>query len=125
MPPASPPPTSAFSSDGTQGDSANLQKLIDVKGEPIALTGLGNVLLSDADTQIVGKLGIVSQQNQSQLTTATTIRSQSEDDWKSTSAVNTDEEAINLMEFQNMYQANMKVIAVANTLFESTLQMFN
>lgn len=115
----------AFSSDGTQGDSANLQKLIDVKGEPIALTGLGNVLLSDADTQIVGKLGIVSQQNQSQLTTATTIRSQSEDDWKSTSAVNTDEEAINLMEFQNMYQANMKVIAVANTLFESTLQMFN
>jgi flagellar hook-associated protein 1 FlgK len=72
----------------------------------------------------VGKLGIDSQQNQSQLATATTIRQSSEDDWKSTSAVNTDEEAINLVEFQNMYQANMKVIAVANTLFDSTLQMF-
>ena len=82
------------------------------------------MLLSDADTQLVGKLGIDSQQNQSQLTTATTIRQSSEDDWKSTSAVNTDEEAINLVEFQNMYQANMKVIAVANTLFDSTLQMF-
>jgi flagellar hook-associated protein 1 FlgK len=114
----------AFSSDGTPGDSGNLQKIIDIKGQPITLTTLGSVLLGDADTQIVGKLGIDSQQNQSQLTTATTIRTQAEDDWKSTSAVNTDEEAINLVEFQNMYQANMKVIAVANTLFESTLQMF-
>jgi flagellar hook-associated protein 1 FlgK len=115
----------AFSSDGTPGDSGNLQNLIDIKGQPITLTTLGSVLLGDADTQLVGKLGIDSQQNKAQLATATTIRSQSEDDWKSTSAVNTDEEAINLMEFQNMYQANMKVIAVANTLFDSTLQMFN
>jgi flagellar hook-associated protein 1 FlgK len=114
----------AFSSDGTPGDSGNLQKLINVKGEPITLTTLGSVLLGDADTQLVGKLGIDSQQNLSQLNTATTIRSQAEDDWKSTSAVNTDEEAINLVEFQNMYQANMKVIAVANTLFDATLQMF-
>lgn len=114
----------AFSSDGTPGDSGNLQKLIDIKGQPITLTTLGSVLLGDADTQIVGKLGVDSQQNQAQLGTATTIRSQAEDDWKSTSAVNTDEEAINLMEFQNMYQANMKVIAVANELFQSTLQMF-
>jgi flagellar hook-associated protein 1 FlgK len=45
--------------------------------------------------------------------------------WASTSAVNRDEEAINLIEYQNMYQANMKVISVANTLFDATLQMFN
>ncbi|NGZ87387.1 flagellar hook-associated protein FlgK [Duganella aceris] len=114
----------AFSSDGTPGDSGNLQQLIDIKSQPITVTSLGTVLLNDADTQLVGKLGIDSQQNQSQLRTATTIRNQSEDDWKSTSAVNTDEEGINLIEFQNMYQANMKVIAVANTLFDSTLQMF-
>ena len=82
------------------------------------------MLLGDADTQLVGKLGVDSQQNKAQLKTATTIRNQSEDDWKSTSAVNTDEEGINLIEFQNMYQANMKVIAVANTLFDATLQMF-
>ncbi|MYN40191.1 flagellar hook-associated protein FlgK [Duganella sp. FT109W] len=116
----------AFSGDGTPGDSGNLQNLIDVKGQKIQLTSLGDtdVVLSDADTQLVGKLGIQSQQNQALLATATTVRSQAEDDWKSTSAVNSDEEGINLVEFQNMYQANMKVIAVANTLFESTLQMF-
>jgi CO dehydrogenase/acetyl-CoA synthase gamma subunit (corrinoid Fe-S protein) len=58
----------AFSSDGTPGDSGNLQLLIDIKGQPINLSSLGSVLLGDADTQIVGKLGIDSQQNQSQLT---------------------------------------------------------
>ncbi|MYM89016.1 flagellar hook-associated protein FlgK [Rugamonas sp. FT82W] len=114
----------AFSSDGLPGDSGNLQKLVAIKGQPITLTSLGSVLLGDADTQVVGKLGIDSQQNQAQLNTATTVRQQSEDDWKSTSAVNTDEEAINLVEFQNMYQANMKVIAVANTLFDATIKMF-
>ncbi|MYN26667.1 flagellar hook-associated protein FlgK [Duganella levis] len=116
----------AFSGDGTPGDSSNLQNLIAVKGQSVTLTSLGNtpVVLSDADTQLVGKLGIQSQQNQSLLATATTVRSQAEDDWKSTSAVNSDEEGINLVEFQNMYQANMKVIAVANTLFDATLQMF-
>ncbi|USX29234.1 flagellar hook-associated protein FlgK [Oxalobacteraceae bacterium OTU3CINTB1] len=115
----------AFSNDGTPGDSSNLQVLIDIKSQPITLTGLGSVLLNDADTQVVGKLAVESQQNQALLKTATTIRQQSEDDWKSTSAVNRDEEAINLIEFQNMYQANMKVISVANNLFDATLQMFN
>jgi flagellar hook-associated protein 1 FlgK len=115
----------AFSSDGTPGDSGNLQLLVDIKSQPITLTSLGSVLLNDADTQVVGKLAVASQQNQALLKTATTIRQQSEDDWKSTSAVNRDEEAINLIEYQNMYQANMKVISVANTLFDATLQMFN
>ncbi|WP_377705636.1 flagellar hook-associated protein FlgK [Pseudoduganella sp. UC29_71] len=115
----------AFSADGTPGDSANLQLLIGIKNQPVTLTSIGSVLLGDADTQLVGKLGIDSQQNQALLKTATTIRQQSEDDWKSTSGVNQDEEAINLVEFQNMYQANMKVIAVANTLFDATLAMFN
>ncbi|MEG2031595.1 MAG: flagellar basal body rod C-terminal domain-containing protein, partial [Janthinobacterium sp.] len=87
------------------------------------VTWVGKVLISDADTQLVGKLGIYSQQNQSLLKTADTVRTQAVNDWKSTSAVNKDEEAMNLVEFQNMYQANMKVISVANTLFDATLQM--
>jgi flagellar hook-associated protein 1 FlgK len=114
----------AFSADGTPGDSGNLQNLIAIRNQPVTLTSVGSVLLGDADTQLVGKLGIVSQQNQALLNTATTVRQQAEDDWKSTSGVNQDEEAINLVEFQNMYQANMKAIQVANTLFDATLSMF-
>jgi len=114
----------AFSADGTPGDSANLQQLISVHDQSINLASIGSVLVGDADTQLVGKLGIDSQQNQSQLTTSNTIRQQAEDDWKSTSAVNQDEEAVNLMEYQKMYQANLKVISVANELFDATLHMF-
>ncbi|MDN2710798.1 flagellar hook-associated protein FlgK [Janthinobacterium sp. SUN118] len=113
----------ALSLTGAAGDSGNLQKLIDIKNQSINVNWVGSVLISDADTQLVGKLGIYSQQNQALLKTANTVRAQAIDDWKSTSGVNKDEEAMNLVEFQNMYQANMKVISVANTLFDATLAM--
>ena len=115
----------ALSGTGAAGDSSNLQKLIDIKSQPVNVNWVGSVLLSDADTQLVGKLGIYSQQNQALLKTADTVRAQAVNDWKSTSGVNKDEEAMNLVEFQNMYQANMKVISVANTLFDATLAMMN
>ena len=115
----------AFSADGTPGDSGNLQNLVAIRNQSVTLTSIGSVLLSDADTQLVGQLGINSQQNKALLKTATTVRQQAEDDWKSTSGVNQDEEAINLVEFQKMYQANLKAIQVANTLFDATMAMFN
>lgn len=113
----------AFSGDGTPGDTGNLQKLVAVKTQPITVGTIGTVLLSDADTQLIGKLGVDSQLNKASLKTAQTVRSQSVDDWQSTSGVNQDEEAVNLIEYQNMYQANMKVISVANQLFDATLAM--
>jgi len=113
----------AFSADGTPGDTRNLQKLVAIKSQNITVGSIGNVLLSDADAQIVGKLGVDSQLNKSALKTTQTVRTQSVDDWQSTSGVNQDEEAVNLVEYQNMYQANMKVIAVANQLFDATLAM--
>jgi flagellar hook-associated protein 1 len=113
----------AFSSDGTPGDTGNLQQLVAIKGQPISVTTLGTVLLGDADTQLVGKLGVESQQNQASLATADTVRSQAMQDWQSTSGVNQDEEAMNLVEYQKMYQANMKVMSVANSLFDATLAM--
>ena len=113
----------AFSGDGTQGDTGNLLKLVGINSQTVNVTGLGTELLSDADTQLVGKLGVDSQQNQAALATANTMRSHAVDDWQSTSGVNQDEEAVNLVEYQNMYQANMKVMSVANALFDATLAM--
>ncbi|MEC5160610.1 flagellar hook-associated protein FlgK [Janthinobacterium sp. CG_S6] len=113
----------AFSSDGTPGNNNNLQLLIDIKNQAIPVTSIGNVLLSDADTQLVGKLAIDSQKNKALLSTADTVRNQAVADWNATSGVNKDEEAVNLLEFQNMFQANMKVISVANEMFDATLAM--
>lgn len=113
----------AFSGDNTPGDSGNLQRLIALKNQPVTIAGLGAVMIGDTDTRLVGKLAIDSQQNRAALSTAQTVRNQALDDWKSTSGVNQDEEAVNLVEYQNMYQANMKVMSVANSLFDATLAM--
>jgi flagellar hook-associated protein 1 FlgK len=114
----------ALSSDPLQpGNSDNLLVLIGLQRQPVTLPTLGSVSLSDAVTQLVARLGMDSQQNTASLNTAQTVRNQAEESWKATSGVNLDEEAANLMQYQQMYQANMKVIAVANELFESTLNM--
>lgn len=114
----------ALSSDPTTpGNSDNLMLLIALRRQPVTLPAVGSVSLSDAATQLVAKLGMDSQQNTAALNTAVTVRNQAEESWKSTSGVNLDEEAANLMQYQQMYQANMKVIAIANELFESTLNM--
>lgn len=113
-----------FSGDATAaGDSQNLLALIAVKDQQVVIPGLGSVTLSDAYSQLTGRLAIDSQQNKAALSTAEVVRAEAESSWKSTSSVNNDEEAVNLIEFQKMYQANMKVIAVANELFDSTLAM--
>lgn len=113
----------AFSGDGTPGDTGNLRQLAAISSQTINVTNVGSVLISDADTQLVGKLAVDSQQNKAALTTSQSVRDQAQNDWQSTSGVNQDEEAVNLVEYQNMYQANMKVISVANALFDATLSM--
>ncbi|MCS0613873.1 flagellar hook-associated protein FlgK [Massilia kyonggiensis] len=113
----------AFSGDGTAGDTGNLQKLVAIKNQTITMTKIGVVMIGDADTQLVGRLAVDSQQNKGALSTAQTMRDQAVADWQSTSGVNEDEEAVHLVEYQNMYQANMRVMSVANALFDATLQM--
>jgi flagellar hook-associated protein 1 FlgK len=115
----------AFSANAANpGDSGNLTQLIALTNEPVTLPTLGAVSLSDAMTQIVGTLGTQSQENQNAATTAQTVSDQATATWQSVSGVSSDEEAANLIQYQQMYQANMSVIQVANTLFANTLAMF-
>jgi len=115
-----------FSASPTEpGNSDNLLAVIDLENQSVNLGSLGAVRLGDANTQLVGQLGTQSQQNQASMATAQTVRDQSEENWKSVSGVNSDEEATNLVQYQQMYQANMKVISVADTLFQSTLDMMS
>ncbi|WP_320338681.1 flagellar basal body rod C-terminal domain-containing protein, partial [Burkholderia multivorans] len=44
---------------------------------------------------------------------------------QSVSGVNQNEEAANLMQYQQLYQANAKVIQTAATLFQTVLGLFN
>ena len=119
-------PNEPGNSDQLQNIIALQQQSLDLNlytlaGESVFLGSA--VLLGDVYTQLVGKLGTYSQQNNASYETSKTVREQSERNWNSTSAVNSDEEAVNLMQYQQMYQANMKVIATANTLFDDLLQL--
>ncbi|MDN7934667.1 flagellar hook-associated protein FlgK [Burkholderia metallica] len=114
-----------FSSDSTEpGNSVNLTKLIDLQRAPIDLPGFGEVALGDAYTTLVGRVGSQSQQNQTMLAMAADVRKHSESAWLAMSGVNMDEEAVNIAEFMQTYSANMKVISVANQLFDVTLASF-
>jgi len=123
----------AFSSNATDtGNSDNLSALIALQKQPITLTvyngqgqatGTASVVMGDVFNQIVGTLGTTSQQNQAAIKTAQTVRDQAHQTWNATAGVNNDEEATNLMQYQQMYQANMKVAQVAHQLFDATLQM--
>ncbi len=113
-----------FSGDPAKpSDSSKLLELVKLKEAPVAALGMSSV--ADAYSQLIGTVGLQSSQNQSSLSTSKTVRNQAEGDWKSTSAVNRDEEAANLVQYQQMYLSNMKVVSVAGQLFESTLSMMN
>ena len=99
------------------GDGRLVLALLFVEAGLVEAGGLGEL------RQLPALGGGLSVQAQALLKTADTVRGQAVNDWNATSAVNKDEEAMNLVEFQNMYQANMKVISVANTLFDATLAM--
>ncbi len=69
-------------------------------------------------------MGIASKQNQNSATTSEVLNSNAVLARDSRSGVNLDEEAANLLHFQQMYSANAKVITTADQVFNTLLTMF-
>lgn len=114
----------AFSSAaGETGNNETLLDLLAIKNQSITLDG-SLVSLNDAYTGMIGRLASDSRQNQADLESATTVTAQAQALRDSVSAVSLDEEAVSLMNYQQAYQANMKVIATANQLFDDMLAAF-
>ena len=72
-----------------------------------------SVLLSNVSTS--------TQQAEIRLTAQSTITQQSIDELQSVSGVNLDEEAANLLRFQQAYQDAAQVLGVADSLFQTLL----
>jgi flagellar hook-associated protein 1 len=112
----------AFSgAPNSPGDTSNLLKLIDVQNQKVTLPGIGDVSFGSATAAMSGAIGAASQKNQQSAATAGKVRDQAVAAWQSVSGVNQDEEAVSLVQYQQMYQANMKVISVANQLFQTVM----
>jgi flagellar hook-associated protein 1 FlgK len=114
----------AFSSvAGETGNNEVLLDLLAIKSQNITLNG-SSVTLNDAYTSLLGTVASNSRQNQADLKSTTTVTQQAQAQRDSVSAVSLDEEAVNLMTYQQAYQANMKVISTANQLFDDMLAAF-
>src|SRR5690554_8111948 len=114
----------AFSSAaGETGNNEVLLGLLELKNRTINVGG-SQFTLNDAYAGLLGEIASISRQNQSDLKSSTTDTQQAQAQRDSVSAVNLDEEGVNLMNYQQAYQANMKVITTANRLFDDMLAAF-
>lgn len=104
---------------GASGDNRNGQLLADVQSG--ALLDGGTVSISDSYAQLVAGIGTATRQVQANFEAQGVVLNNAEDALQSNSGVNLDEEAANLIRYQQAYQAAAQVIGVVNTLFDSLL----
>ncbi|MES2362316.1 MAG: flagellar hook-associated protein FlgK [Pseudomonadota bacterium] len=83
--------------------------------------GNGTVSFNGAYGQLVSTVGNKARQIDISRTAQTSLTTQITSFQQSVSGVNQDEETANLLMFQQMYQANAKVIQTASTMFDAVL----
>jgi flagellar hook-associated protein 1 FlgK len=104
---------------GGVGDNTNALALAGIAD--LGVLDGGNATLSDAYGQLVSQVGTSAQQAQSGLDTQNALLNQAVAAQQGVSGVNLDEEAANLVRYQQSYQAAAQVIAVAGSLFDTLL----
>lgn len=121
----SPAPGDAFTvSPNTAGvgDNRNAQALSALRDTGV-LEGGQRSILQQADN-LLASIGSATAAAQTALEAQTSLLRSSEAALQSVSGVNLEEEAANLIRFQQAYEANARIIQVANTTFQSLLAAF-
>ncbi len=101
------------------GDNRNALKLSDALGAGV-LDG-GTTSLNAAAGRLVGRIGVAASQAQANRDAQQAIYDDDVRIKDSVSGVNLDEEAGNLLRFQQAYQAAAQAIKIADTLFQTVL----
>ena len=107
---------------GANNDGRNALALSNLSSAK-ALAG-GTVTLTGAYANYVNQVGNQTNQIQTSSTAQTSLVTQITTAQQSVSGVNINEEAANLLQYQQLYQANSKVIQTAQTLFQTILGIF-
>jgi flagellar hook-associated protein 1 len=110
-------PNPAGGKDGRNAQS--LANLVSAKS-----MGNGTLTLTDSYANYVNDVGNQTNQVKTASTAQTSLVTQISSAQQSVSGVNINEEAANLLQYQQMYQANSKVIQTAATLFQTILGIF-
>jgi flagellar hook-associated protein 1 FlgK len=101
------------------GDNRNALLLADALNRPALNNGTTN--LSSAVGQFVGGIGVATRQAQVNRDAQGVVHEENLAKMDSVSGVNLDEEAANLLRYQQAYQAAAQLIRVADTLFQTLL----
>ncbi|SEQ18875.1 flagellar hook-associated protein 1 FlgK [Solimonas aquatica] len=109
----------AAGSAANSSSNSNAQALAAL-GAQTLLNG-GKDSLSAAQSAMVARIGSQSQQAGIQLDAQTALQSQAQSAWESKSGVNLDEEAADLIRYQQAYQAAARVVQIASDVFQTLL----
>lgn len=102
---------------------ANLQNTDLVRKTAVATALADNTSsLNEAYASMVGFVGDKTSQGRIAAASAQSLLAQTESWYESTSGVNLDEEAANLIRFQQSYAAAAKIISASQTIFDTLLQ---
>ncbi len=112
--------TNGFADNSNVLKMADLQdaKLVQLSDEPSNPQRSAH----DAYASLVGKVGEQAATADTSLRAAEAMKTQSENWFDSVSGVNLDEEAANLIRFQQSYAASAKILSTAQDLFNTILQ---
>jgi flagellar hook-associated protein 1 FlgK len=109
----------AFGQSTAIGDNRNAIALAQISDQ----TSLGGLTFAQAFGEISSKVGTITQGLQISASIDQKLSTQAKAEQSSVSGVNLDEEAANLIRYQQAYQASAKVIAAAQTIFQSLLDL--
>ena len=119
--PASGDSFSIGSNTNGSGDNGNANALAGLQTAQL-LTG-GTASLNQAYAQLVSDVGNQTYAAKTGAAAQATVLTNAQTAQQAVSGVNLDEEAANLLKYQQAYQAASKVIATANTLFDQILSI--
>lgn len=111
--------TVSDNSNGT-GDNRNALLLAGLMSEPVLNNGTTS--LSAAVGQFVGDIGVKTNQAQVTASAQKVVAEEAQGAMDAVSGVNLDEEAANLLRYQQAYMAISQMIRVADSCFQSVLQ---
>ncbi len=111
------------SNAGGTGDNANA--LANVNQQSQGILSNGTTSVSGAVSALISGIGAQAQQVNTAQTAQAAVNNQAQTDQQSVSGVNLDQEAANLVQWQQAYQASAQALTVANSLFTSLLDSIN
>ena len=111
------------SNAGGTGDNTNA--LAFANQQTTGVLSNGTISVSGAVSALISGTGAQAQQVNTAQTAQTAVNTQATTNVQSVSGVNLDEEAANLMQWQQAYQASAQALSVANGLFTNFLDAIN